>query len=486
MVKKGYAAYRIAADADSVDTGSINPGPTSSASPRESRAKATNQRPSPFLLVVGGLTVGWALLATYAGQASVGRESHLMRGQIVQAMREITDTSAAVLPRDESSVVSRILEINRGDTLASLLRNAGASPTRTREVVAALRDRIDLRALQPGQKIHVELDRTTQTTKLVKVALPVAPGHAIVVRSTKGGTFDAKEVVRPLKSEMVRAGGTIGDSLFDSALKAGIPQPIIAKMIKLFSYSVDFEHDIRPGDSFHVFFQRAVAPDGKTAKFGPLLYAAITLGDQTHRYYRFQPSPKAPASYYTGSGRSIRTALLRTPIDGARITSGFGMRKDPLGPGLEFHEGVDFAAPMGTPIMAAGDGVVVRVGWVRGYGKYIEIRHNSVYSTAYAHLSRYAKGLHDGERVRQGEVIGYVGSTGRSTGPHLDYEVHVNGKQVNPLTVRLPSRKVLAGAERTRFEQMVAQVGREMTASEAMAKAEVPAKTATTLAETTN
>lgn len=409
-----------------------------------------------------------------------------MRGQIVQAMREITDASAAVPPEQESSIVSRILEINPGDTLVSLLRNAGASPARTQEVVAALKDRIDLRALRPGQKISVVLDRTATTTKLVKVAMATAPGHAIVVRPAKNGTLDAKEVARPLKQETVTRGGAIGISLFDNALKDGIPQPIIAKMIKLFSYSVDLAHDIHPGDSFHVLFRREVAADGKTAKVGPLLYASITLSGQAHRYYRFRPAPKASISYYTGAGRSIRTALLRTPIDGARISSGFGWRKDPLGPGMEFHEGVDFAAPMGTPIMAAGDGVVVRVGWVRGYGKYVQIRHNSVYSTAYAHLSRYAKGLHDGERVRQGEVIGYVGSTGRSTGPHLDYEIHVNGKQVNPLTVRLPSHTVLVGAERVRFERMMAKVNREVAADTVTAKEKTARTTTTKLAETTN
>ncbi|MCW5752944.1 MAG: M23 family metallopeptidase, partial [Alphaproteobacteria bacterium] len=206
---------------------------------------------------------------------------------------------------------------------------------------------------------------------------------------------------------------------------------------------------------FQVMFERLTDEQGRVAKEGNITFASMTLSGQVLRYFRYQPSDDREADYFTEKGQSVRKALLRTPIDGARLTSGFGMRRHPILGYTAQHKGVDFAAAVGTPIMAAGDGTVEMAGWNGAYGKYVRIRHNSNYSTAYAHLSRFASDLRQGQRIRQGQTIGYVGTTGRSTGPHLHYEVLINNSHVNPLSVRLPTGRNLEGKELLRFRSQI-------------------------------
>jgi murein DD-endopeptidase MepM/ murein hydrolase activator NlpD len=218
------------------------------------------------------------------------------------------------------------------------------------------------------------------------------------------------------------------------------------------SYDVDFQRDIQPGDRFELMYERLYTEDGQLVRTGAILYANLILGGKSHAFYRYAPKGGEP-DYFDQDGSSIKKALLRTPIDGARVSSLFGSRKNPVLGYTMMHRGIDFAAPTGTPIYAAGDGTIEMRGRNGAYGNYIRIRHNAEYETAYAHMSQFAPHLAHGSRVHQGQIIGYVGSTGRATGPHLHYEVLVRGEQINPVSVRMPSGVKLAGAELERFNK---------------------------------
>ena len=265
------------------------------------------------------------------------------------------------------------------------------------------------------------------------------------------GSFGGKEIMHEFTEGFVRAAGTIDNSLFLDGERAGVPAQIIVEMIRMYSYSVDFQREIRTGDSFELVYERFVDENGDVAKTGQVLAASLTLSGKPLTYYHFHPKGEPRADYFNAKGQSVRKTLMRTPIDGARLSSGFGKRKHPILGYTRMHKGTDFAAPHGTPIKAAGDGVINYIGTKGSYGRYIRIRHNGEYSTAYAHMRGYRRGLKKNSRVTQGQIIGYVGTSGRSTGPHLHYEVLKNGQQVNPLSIKLPTGIKLAGANLKSF-----------------------------------
>ena len=251
---------------------------------------------------------------------------------------------------------------------------------------------------------------------------------------------------------MVRAEGTIEGSLFGSAAKIGIPNAVMVSFMKLYSYSVDFQREIRKGDTFEVYYTQYNDEDGERVKTGDILFASLQTGKKPMTLWRFEIPGEGTVDYFDENGQSSKKFLMRTPVDGARISSNFGMRRHPILGYSKMHAGTDFAAPTGTPIYAAGNGTIVKAGWNGGYGKYVKIRHANGYATAYAHMSRIAKGITPGARVTQGQTIGRVGSTGRSTGPHLHYEVHVKGKKVNPMAIRVPTGRKLEGKALTAFK----------------------------------
>lgn len=258
-----------------------------------------------------------------------------------------------------------------------------------------------------------------------------------------------------LRRELVRVSGPIGGSLHRTGLELGVPAAIMSAAIRVFGYGIDFERDIQPGDRFEVTYDRLRDPTSGRVNVGVLRHVSITYGGKTLSLWRFKPKggpEDGKVDYFNARGESVRMALLRTPVDGARMSSGFGPRKHPILGYTRMHKGIDFAAPRGTPVYAAGDGVVEKAARWGGYGNYIRIRHNDVFATAYAHLAGFAKLLRPGMTVRQGQVIGYVGSTGRSTGPHLHYEVRKNGVAIDPTRLALASRVVLTGKELARFQ----------------------------------
>ncbi|MEE3095102.1 MAG: peptidoglycan DD-metalloendopeptidase family protein, partial [Pseudomonadota bacterium] len=255
----------------------------------------------------------------------------------------------------------------------------------------------------------------------------------------------------------------IDTSLYVAGVNAGLRQATLAKLIQAFSFDVDFQRDIRRGDAFNVMYEEYRDEDGAVVKSGDILVAELTSSGKTSRLYRFE-TKDGFTDFYDAKGQSVRKALLRTPIDGARISSSYGMRRHPILGYNKMHKGLDFAARRGTPIFAAGNGLVEYAGRNGGYGKYVRIRHNSTFKTAYAHMHRYGKGIRKGRRVKQGQIIGYVGSTGRSTGPHLHYEVHKNGRQVNPRSIKLPSGRKLKGRELRTFKAHMAALEKQYAA----------------------
>jgi murein DD-endopeptidase MepM/ murein hydrolase activator NlpD len=283
------------------------------------------------------------------------------------------------------------------------------------------------------------------------VALRFAPDAEREIRLTRlDGRFVAQALDRVLTRTEAYQTGTITASLFADGRSAGVPRSILAEMVRALSYDVDFQRDIHRNDRFEVVFESYLDEDGEAVKTGELLFAGLRVQGRLIELYRFAPNGGGN-DFFTPKGQSARKALLRTPVDGARISSAFGIRKHPILGYSKLHRGVDFAAPSGTPIYAAGDGTVERAGRFGSYGRYVRIKHSSLYGTAYAHLSRIAKGIQAGAKVKQGQIIGTVGSTGRSTGPHLHYEVLVNGKQVDPRKVKVAEGDHLTGADLKSF-----------------------------------
>ena len=349
------------------------------------------------------------------------------------------------------------VSLKPGDTLFETMLDAGAPRQDANAAIAAAQKIVDPRKLRAGQNVALAFisnsnaNKQTGSLTLAELAIDLSPEQRLRVARMHDGEFVSGLVRRPLNPEYRRAVGTIQNSLYKAAATMGLPTEVLIKLIRIFSYDVDFQRDIRKGDRFEVLYESYTDEDGELVRTSALLYAALTLSGTKLGLYRFTLDDGF-TDYFDEQGQSARKALMRTPIDGARLTSTYGKRKHPTLGYSKMHRGVDFGASSGTPIYAAGDGVVEHIGRNGAYGKYIRLRHGPKYQTAYAHLNRYAKGMQRAKRVKQGQVIGYVGSTGRSTGPHLHYEVLVNGKQANPLGVKLPTGMSLKGFELIAFE----------------------------------
>ncbi len=350
-------------------------------------------------------------------------------------------------------VLAQALTVERGQTMMELLLEAGVGRAEANAVIAALTDVYEPRRLKAGQEIRISFSPTLADDlggRLMAVLVKESVERDIQVTRAPDGGFSASKITRPLSVTVERQVGTIRSSLYEAGSDAGVPQPIMVELVRAMSYDIDFQRDLQSGDLFELVYEQYRDGDGRPAKTGAILYAGLTLSGKPLDFYG-HTSADGRTDFYTAAGDSVRKALLRTPVDSFRISSGFGMRKHPILGYSKLHQGIDFAAPAGTPIYAAGDGVVQEARRKGSYGNYVRVKHNGAYGTAYAHLSRFAKGMKVGRRVRQGEIIGYVGSTGRSTGPHLHYEVLISGKQINPLSVKLPTGEKLTGEEKNRF-----------------------------------
>ena len=358
-------------------------------------------------------------------------------------------------PLTASNPIEAETKIVKGDTLSAVLKRMGVSNEEATLSIKALRKVYDPRSLRKGDKVTLSLSSDASNGaegRLLGLQIAEDFDRIAGVALSLEGKFEAYEIVKSLDKSLGRGNGSINTSLFEDGIKSGIPAGVMVNFIRLFSFDIDFQRDIQSGDKFDVLFNQFIDYDGSVVSSGDILYASLTTGKRTLTLYRYEFSD-GRANYFNDKGSSNRKALLRTPIDGARISSGFGRRKHPILGYSKMHAGVDFAAPSGTPIRAAGDGVIRRAGWNGGYGRYVRIRHNSIYQTAYAHMRRIAKGIKAGVRVQQGQIIGYVGSSGRSTGPHLHYEILKQGRQVNPRKVKFQSAEVLAGDDLAKFKK---------------------------------
>lgn len=384
---------------------------------------------------------------------------------------------------------SATLVVERGDTLQKMIRRGGAAAAEAEAAVTAIRAYFDPRKLQINQEISLTLESQEMPVatagyphgappakplmRLSHLTIQTDVDRFVTATRQQDGSFTADEIITELLSRPTLARGTIDNNLFTAARKAGASADTVVELIRLFSFDVDFQRDIRQGDGFEILFDQEHDYNGDVARAGPIRYASLTLSGKRRELFRFQPPGEADADYFDENGKTARKALMKTPIDGARLSSGFGPRKHPILGYTRMHKGTDFAAPRGTPIMAAGNGTIEIAGRNGGYGNYIRIRHNGQYKTAYAHLSKFGQGIRKGVRVRQGQTIGYVGSTGRSTGPHLHYEVHFNGKQVNSRTLKLPTGRTLENSTLVAFQRT-----RDEITQERVAMSGTPAQTA--------
>jgi murein DD-endopeptidase MepM/ murein hydrolase activator NlpD len=368
---------------------------------------------------------------------------------------------------------TRTLTVESGDTMMAMLQDAGVASEDAAKVVEAMRPLYSPRAIKSGQTFearfgaaqYADANQNSATAddadsspvkRLLSLSFAPALDHEITVTLTGPDSYLAQDVQKKLASHYEHVGGTIDSSLYLSAVQAGLPASVVVEIIRMFSFEVDFQRDVHEGDSFEVFFNHYFTPEGRPAKPGDILAASLTLDGKRHLLYRFD-TPDGP-EYFDSNGQSAKSLLMKTPVDGARISSGFGRRFHPILGYTRMHKGIDFAVPTGTPVMAAGTGTIAFEGRASGYGNFMLIKHADGYSTAYGHLSRFAKGTHVGGHVVQGEVVAYSGMTGLATGPHLHYEVRIDNKQVNPAAIKVASGRQLEGGELEAFQAERARI----------------------------
>ncbi len=439
----------------------------------------TARQPQRFMKAVAAA----GALASVAGVAGVWSWSSGLLSETASASVDARASAerAAELEAFTQAYIdheARAVTVKRGDTFASLLDRAGAAPAEASAVIASIANVYNTRLLRPGLPVNLYFHRQGENeARLVGLAFRSEPGASVTANRLAGGGFAAREVLMPVTYEIARVAATVESSLYASALARGATDREVAALADAFAYDVDFQRDVRPGDAYELVFERFYDDAGETVRTGELLYVSLETRNGPRRFYSFQAPGDDKPSWYDGAGKSARRFLMKTPINGARLSSNFGMRRHPILGYSRMHRGTDFAAPTGTPIMAAGEGVVVTAGWQGGYGRYVRIRHSGGYDTAYAHMSRFAAGVRSGARVRQGQTIGYVGSTGSSTGPHLHYEVMRGGAQINPMGLRVPTGRNLEGRalELFKAEQLRIDRLRGIRASEEAPASPAPA-----------
>ncbi len=340
-------------------------------------------------------------------------------------------------------------KIKSGETFDKILENYFIEKKEIIKIKNSLKKKVNLNKLTTHQIIEFRLDKTNN--KIEEFVYQVSNTQKIYLkRNIANDKFDEKILLIKLNKEIVYKENIITQSLYKSATDEKIPANIIIEFAGVYGFQVDFQRDIRKQDKFQIMYEIFLNEKKEIIETGEILYANLKLSGKDNSLYYFDK--EGSEGHYDRNGKSVKKALMKTPINGARLSSPFGMRKHPIDGYNKMHKGTDFAAPMGTPIMASGDGIIKKAGWCGGGGNCVKIKHNSTYETVYAHMSKFARGVKSGVRVKQGQTIGYVGSTGKSTGPHLHYEVIVNGKKVNSQKLKLPSGKILKNEERKLFE----------------------------------
>ena len=357
-------------------------------------------------------------------------------------------------------------KIKTGDTLVSILNSFSVSKSEIQKI-SKLLNKNEIKNLSQNLTIKLTLENTNDLKKVSNLLIPISKSRKLeIFKDIKKNTFAKRDIITNLEKKIVLKEGVIKSSLYKSATQEGISPNIIIEFARLYGFQVDFQRDIRKNDSFQIIYEIFVDENGKIFENGNIIYANLMLRGQYNQLYYF---PKKNFNgHYDENGKSVKKALMKTPINGARLSSSFGMRKHPILGYNKMHRGTDFAAPEGTPIMASGDGVIIKAGWCGGGGNCVKIKHNKTYQTVYAHMKNFSNLAIPGNRIKQGQIIGYVGSTGMSTGPHLHYEVIENGKKINSQLLRLPPGKSLDGANRKYFE--IVRIKTDVLKSDLVAK----------------
>ena len=339
-------------------------------------------------------------------------------------------------------------QISEGETFDNILEQYLIDKNEIKNLKKKLSKKINLNKLNTNQKIYLTIDQANNQIK--NFIIQISNKEKIYLTRNKEDNFNQEIILTKLDKKIIYQENVISQSLYKSASNKKIPINTIIEFARIYGFQVDFQRDIRKKDRFQIMYEVFVDENGKPIETGNILFANLVLSGEDNSLYYFDS--EGSIGHYDKNGKSVQKALMKTPINGARLSSPFGMRKHPIDGFNKMHQGTDFAAPLGTPIMASGSGKIKKSGWCGGGGNCVVIKHNSTYETVYAHMSKFAKGIKKGARVKQGQIIGYVGSTGKSTGPHLHYEVIINGKRVNSQKLKLPSGKILKGKERKIFE----------------------------------
>jgi murein DD-endopeptidase MepM/ murein hydrolase activator NlpD len=455
----------------------------------------------------GGSGVRYAALANATADAS-GAQSDLKLNYATEGTvadpyagfeTRVVPENVTLLPKTKEQATGgnpaneRIHVVKKGDTVTTILRDQGATPEEAKSIASTLGARGRDGGLKEGQKLRILMSPAGQgpSQRLQPYRVIVANESTVeaVAALSDLGKYVAVDV-QSMNTVTETADNSDDDdddgtgvrlyqSVYETALRNKVPPAVIEDMVRIYSYDVDFQRKVQPGDSFDVFF--AGEDEGTSTEKNEVLFASLTVGGETKKYYRFQTPDDSVVDYYDETGKSAKKFLVRKPVNNAIMRSGFGSRRHPILGYVKMHTGVDWATPYGTPIFASGNGVVEVAGWEGGYGKYVKLKHNNGYETAYGHMSAFAKGLEPGKRVRQGQVIGFVGSTGQSTGAHVHYEILVNGRFVDPMRIKLPRGRSLDGPmiagfekERDRLDGMMTTRGGTARVSDAVGTTGTP------------
>ena len=343
-------------------------------------------------------------------------------------------------------------EIKRGDTIQKILKKFEVQNNEIQNIINQYKKYGNPNQLLAGNKIDIIIEKSSSTNKntIVKFSVPITKSTTIAITKNEDNKIISNKIITKLYKKKILSENIIKKNLYSSAMEVNINPDTIIEFARIFGFEIDFQRDIRKHDYFRIIYEKYFDENGEFIKSGSTLYAHMSVNGREITLYKFGNDKSY--GYFNVNGKSVEKALMKTPINGARLSSSFGLRKHPILGFSKLHTGTDFAAPMGTPIMASGSGTITRAKWCGGGGNCIKIKHNSTYETIYAHMKSFGKGMKVGKKVRQGQIIGYVGSTGMSTGPHLHYEVIINGKKINSQKLKLPSGKVLKDDERKQFE----------------------------------
>tara|TARA_Y100001935_G_scaffold138280_1_gene114395 strand:+ start:112 stop:1410 length:1299 start_codon:yes stop_codon:yes gene_type:complete len=338
-----------------------------------------------------------------------------------------------------------------GDTYENIVNDLKIGKNEKKLILNTILKEKDLKTLRTNQKFTFKFDKLSNQ-KIVKFVIETDKKNELIfIKDKSESKFISKKIKKNFKKKLVYKETIIKSSLYNSAIDLEIKPNVILEFARLYGFQIDFQRDIWKNDSFQIIYEEYINENNKIVDTGEIIFANLNLQDTDFQLYKYEYE-KDKVDYFDENGKSIKKTLMKTPINGARLSSSYGKRKHPILGYTKMHLGTDFAAPTGTPIMASGDGKVIKAGWCGGGGNCVKIKHNSMYQTVYAHMSKFGRGIKKGVRVKQGQIIGYVGSTGLSTGPHLHYEVIKNGKKINSQKLKLPSGKILKGEERKKFE----------------------------------